>query len=339
MEKLPRSDYDDPNSLTSFNIIVEGEGEGLISKIFSKFKTAVTGPQQQQQQQLTSPSSSTQTISIVLSNETGTVIDQDSFITTSTAENQKSTPTSAIHISGEGKGTSPLSATVTAGTNVAGSSPSTSLHITAIPMPTKSNNESSSTVTMTTAIVEKTASSSNDNKLKRIPTSTSSVATITEKSLQNKNNGDSATPISISNSKKAPSTASGSLAVSQNTPTASSFNKSTNIMTNTKHIIIDEDQNQHQEISYPPIIPLKRTSSVDSDTQSVMTTFSVSNTNSLSRILNRLRGGESVDNSNKDFWMPDEQCRECFDCNAPFNLFRRKHHCRTCGKLEEARRN
>jgi hypothetical protein len=99
-----------------------------------------------------------------------------------------------------------------------------------------------------------------------------------------------------------------------------------------KHIVFDEDQNQQQQISDGMLIPLTKTSSIDSDTQSVMTTFSVSNTNSLSRILNRLRGGEP-NNSNKDFWMPDEQCKECFDCNAPFNLFRRKHHCRTCGNI------
>ncbi|CAO3656450.1 unnamed protein product [Mucor fragilis] len=99
-----------------------------------------------------------------------------------------------------------------------------------------------------------------------------------------------------------------------------------------KHIIIDEEQNQQQQIPSHMIIPLTKTSSIDSDTQSVMTTFSVSNTNSLSRILNRLRGGEPLD-SNKDFWMPDEQCKECNNCNAPFNLFRRKHHCRTCGRI------
>ncbi|CAO3636569.1 unnamed protein product [Mucor hiemalis] len=104
-------------------------------------------------------------------------------------------------------------------------------------------------------------------------------------------------------------------------------------MTN-KRIVFDEDINQKQEIDYPQhlLIPTKRTPSIDSDTQSIVTTFSVSNTNSLSRILNRLRGAESID-SNKDFWMPDEQCRECFDCNALFNIFRRKHHCRTCGRI------
>ncbi|KAI8367667.1 uncharacterized protein BYT42DRAFT_618085 [Radiomyces spectabilis] len=51
--------------------------------------------------------------------------------------------------------------------------------------------------------------------------------------------------------------------------------------------------------------PMTKTSSCDSDTQSVMTTFSVSNSNSLSRILNRLRG----DKSNREYWMPDEHCQ------------------------------
>ncbi|KAH8883859.1 hypothetical protein GQ53DRAFT_830310 [Thozetella sp. PMI_491] len=33
----------------------------------------------------------------------------------------------------------------------------------------------------------------------------------------------------------------------------------------------------------------------------------------------------------KEFWMADDTCRECFLCGNPFNAFRRKHHCRTCG--------
>lgn len=248
MEKGSRLDLDDASSLTTFNIIVEGDGEGLISKIFSKFKTAVSGPQQS-----TSPSSSTRTISIVLSNESGMILEDVNNI----AENQKLTKT----ISGE-----------------------------SIVPTSASSIKSSTTITPT------------------IDKRPQSIVAAPENSTKN-----DTTPVIIT---KAPSTA----------PTSSS-SKST-----IKHIVIDEDQNQQQEILYPPpmLIPLTKTSSCDSDTQSVMTTFSVSNTNSLSRILNRLRG-ESMD-SNKDFWMPDEQCRECFDCNAPFNIFRRKHHCRTCGK-------
>lgn len=261
MEKLPRLDHDDATSLTTFNIIVEGDGEGLISKIFSKFKTAVSGPQQS-----TSPSSSTRTITIMLSNESDIAV-EDAVLKNS--------------VTGEADLTSSASS-ITSSTIIAPITTTT----TAVGTPT-------TTATTTTATSTATAS-------KRA----SSIATITESNIA---------PVIIT---KTPSTA----------PTSSS-SKST-----IKRIIIDEEQNQQQEILYPPsmLIPLTKTPSCDSDTQSVMTTFSVSNTNSLSRILNRLRGESD---SNKDFWMPDEQCRECFDCNAPFNIFRRKHHCRACGKL------
>ncbi|ORX50232.1 hypothetical protein DM01DRAFT_1099952 [Hesseltinella vesiculosa] len=79
----------------------------------------------------------------------------------------------------------------------------------------------------------------------------------------------------------------------------------------------------------PEPVPLVKTSSCDSDTQSVMTTFSVSNSNSLTRILSRLRG----EDPSKEFWMPDETCNECFECGSQFNFFKRKHHCRVCGQI------
>ncbi|KAL0090125.1 hypothetical protein J3Q64DRAFT_1879354, partial [Phycomyces blakesleeanus] len=75
--------------------------------------------------------------------------------------------------------------------------------------------------------------------------------------------------------------------------------------------------------------PLSKSRSVDSDTQSIITTFSVSTSNSLGRILARLRGQKS----DKEFWMPDEQCKECYKCRKPFTLLRRRHHCRTCGQI------
>lgn len=81
----------------------------------------------------------------------------------------------------------------------------------------------------------------------------------------------------------------------------------------------------------PGTVPLVKTSSCDSDNQSVMTNFSVSNSNSLSRIIARLRG----EAPNKEYWMPDENCKECFECGAHFNFFRRKHHCRVCGKQQQ----
>jgi hypothetical protein len=79
---------------------------------------------------------------------------------------------------------------------------------------------------------------------------------------------------------------------------------------------------------------MTKSKSVDSDTQSIATTFSISNTNSLGKILARLRGQKS----NKEFWMPDEQCKECYKCRKQFTVFRRKHHCRFCGKSLHKRR-
>ena len=35
----------------------------------------------------------------------------------------------------------------------------------------------------------------------------------------------------------------------------------------------------------------------------------------------------------RDFWMRDENARDCFHCGDPFTTFRRKHHCRTCGQI------
>lgn len=36
---------------------------------------------------------------------------------------------------------------------------------------------------------------------------------------------------------------------------------------------------------------------------------------------------------NREFWMRDENARDCFHCGEPFTTFRRKHHCRTCGQI------
>lgn len=39
----------------------------------------------------------------------------------------------------------------------------------------------------------------------------------------------------------------------------------------------------------------------------------------------------------KDFWMADETCNECFACQTPFTAWRRKHHCRTCGRIFDSK--
>jgi len=32
-------------------------------------------------------------------------------------------------------------------------------------------------------------------------------------------------------------------------------------------------------------------------------------------------------------WMPDERVSQCFKCNKGFDLFKRRHHCRSCGRI------
>lgn len=38
-------------------------------------------------------------------------------------------------------------------------------------------------------------------------------------------------------------------------------------------------------------------------------------------------------NLSRDFWMPDQSCRVCYDCDSQFTLFNRRHHCRHCGRI------
>lgn len=35
----------------------------------------------------------------------------------------------------------------------------------------------------------------------------------------------------------------------------------------------------------------------------------------------------------RDFWMPDQSCRVCYDCDSQFTVFNRRHHCRLCGRV------
>lgn len=39
----------------------------------------------------------------------------------------------------------------------------------------------------------------------------------------------------------------------------------------------------------------------------------------------------------RDFWMKDENAKVCFNCGDSFTTFRRKHHCRTCGQIYDAK--
>lgn len=38
-------------------------------------------------------------------------------------------------------------------------------------------------------------------------------------------------------------------------------------------------------------------------------------------------------NLSRDFWMPDQSCRVCYECDSQFTVFNRRHHCRLCGRV------
>ncbi|XP_059286492.1 1-phosphatidylinositol-3-phosphate 5-kinase FAB1B [Lycium ferocissimum] len=35
----------------------------------------------------------------------------------------------------------------------------------------------------------------------------------------------------------------------------------------------------------------------------------------------------------RDFWMPDQSCRVCYECDSQFTVINRRHHCRLCGRI------
>ena len=49
----------------------------------------------------------------------------------------------------------------------------------------------------------------------------------------------------------------------------------------------------------------------------------------LSQISNKLLG--------KEYWMRDENAKDCFYCGDAFSAFRRKHHCRICGQIFDSK--
>ncbi|XP_028967984.1 1-phosphatidylinositol 3-phosphate 5-kinase [Galendromus occidentalis] len=59
----------------------------------------------------------------------------------------------------------------------------------------------------------------------------------------------------------------------------------------------------------------------------------------LQRITSILDQGGKVSSSDlsdsafKQFWMPDSNCKECYECGAKFTTFKRRHHCRICGRI------
>ncbi|XP_077997927.1 1-phosphatidylinositol 3-phosphate 5-kinase-like [Glandiceps talaboti] len=55
----------------------------------------------------------------------------------------------------------------------------------------------------------------------------------------------------------------------------------------------------------------------------------------LKRLSNLVDGRSQVyrDIDFKQYWMPDSNCKECYDCGDKFTTFRRRHHCRVCGQI------
>ena len=47
-------------------------------------------------------------------------------------------------------------------------------------------------------------------------------------------------------------------------------------------------------------------------------------------------GDTKIVSSSKDkdmLWMPDKICKICYNCEDPFTIYRRRHHCRMCGQI------
>ena len=53
----------------------------------------------------------------------------------------------------------------------------------------------------------------------------------------------------------------------------------------------------------------------------------------VSNVLNQIRHRVL----SKEYWMKDENAKDCFHCGDAFTTFRRKHHCRTCGQVFDAK--
>ncbi|KAJ7292858.1 hypothetical protein C8J57DRAFT_1267311 [Mycena rebaudengoi] len=68
---------------------------------------------------------------------------------------------------------------------------------------------------------------------------------------------------------------------------------------------------------------------IQDDARSIKTTTSLQRSGSVSKVIRRIRG----EGLSRDYWMDDENCKECYDCESIFTTWRRKHHCRICGQI------
>ncbi|KAJ7146219.1 hypothetical protein C8R44DRAFT_756873 [Mycena epipterygia] len=68
---------------------------------------------------------------------------------------------------------------------------------------------------------------------------------------------------------------------------------------------------------------------IQDDARSVKTSTSLHRSGSVSKVIRRIRG----EGLSRDYWMDDENCKECYDCESIFTTWRRKHHCRICGQI------
>ncbi|KAG5645340.1 hypothetical protein DXG03_006402 [Asterophora parasitica] len=68
---------------------------------------------------------------------------------------------------------------------------------------------------------------------------------------------------------------------------------------------------------------------IPDDARSIKTSTSLHRSGSVSKVMRRIRG----EGLSRDYWMDDENCKECYDCKSVFTTWRRKHHCRICGQI------
>ncbi|CAN0913380.1 1-phosphatidylinositol-3-phosphate 5-kinase FAB1B [Linum grandiflorum] len=51
------------------------------------------------------------------------------------------------------------------------------------------------------------------------------------------------------------------------------------------------------------------------------------------KVRSLISGRSDPTDLSRDFWMPDQSCRVCYECDSQFTVFNRRHHCRVCGRI------